>query len=242
MSALLEVQGVSVRFGGLRALNDVSCSLEEGRVLGIMGPNGAGKTTLFNIISGFIRADQGKVLFAGQDMTGCRPHAFCKLGMARTFQIAKPFPELTILDSVRIGALNRSASMRDATEKAEAVLQQVGLAEKAYQLGKQLTTIERKKLEVGRAIATEPRLLLLDEVAAGLRPSEVKIIVQLIKKIAASGVAVLMIEHVMEALLSVSDRIIMLNYGELLAEGTPMDIVHNPLVMDAYLGTERAHA
>ncbi|MGE3702705.1 MAG: ABC transporter ATP-binding protein [Hyphomicrobiaceae bacterium] len=242
MRSLLEIDAVSVSFGGLRALHNVSFAVPEGIVMGIMGPNGAGKTTLFNVISGFLVPSGGSVRFRSAPITGERPHALCKQGMARTFQIAKPFPELTVLETVRIGALNRVAGIEEATERAIAIIEEVGLAEKAAQPGKHLTVVERKRLEFARALATQPALLLLDEVAAGLRPNEIQVIVGLIRNAAAKGVTVLMIEHIMEAILSASSRIVLLNHGEVLGEGAPQDIVKNRSVIDPYLGTDWARA
>jgi branched-chain amino acid transport system ATP-binding protein len=236
MAALLEVQTVSKRFGGLQALSNVSFSVGEREIVGIIGPNGAGKTTLFNVVTGVYAPDSGRVVFRGQDVTGTAPHRICKLGAARTFQIGKPFAALTVLQTVRIGALNRIPDLAGATARALEVLELMGLAAKRDELGRTLTVIERKRLEMARALATQPSLLLLDEVAAGLRPNEVQEMIALVRRIAAGGVSVLIIEHVLEAVMRLSGRIVVLNYGEVIAEGRPEQLVDDPRVIEAYLG------
>jgi branched-chain amino acid transport system ATP-binding protein len=236
MPALLEVQAVSKRFGGLQALSNVSFGVGEGEIVGIIGPNGAGKTTLFNVVTGVYAPDSGRVAFRGQDVTGAAPHRICKLGAARTFQIGKPFAALTVLQTVRIGALNRIPDLAGATTKALQVLELMGLDAKRDELGRTLTVIERKRLEMARALATQPSLLLLDEVAAGLRPNEVQEMIALVRRIAAGGVSVLIIEHVLEAVMRLSGRIVVLNYGEVIAEGRPEQLVDDPRVIEAYLG------
>ncbi|MDA8249076.1 MAG: ABC transporter ATP-binding protein [Rhodospirillales bacterium] len=242
MAAILNVNGVGKRFGGLQALSDVSFVVEPATVVGLMGPNGAGKTTLFNVIAGVYAPDQGAVLLNGVNICGWRTNRICRAGIGRTFQITKPFANLTVLETVRIGALNHSAHLRAATREAEMVLDRVGLLDKREQLGKQLTVVERKRLEVARALATRPHLLLLDEVAAGLRPHEIEQIGDLVRSLAREGIAILMIEHVVQALMSVSSHIILLDHGEILAEGPPDVIVRDPKVIDVYLGQETAVA
>ncbi len=236
MAALLEVQSVSKRFGGLQALSNVGFTVAEGEIVGIIGPNGAGKTTLFNVVTGVYPPDTGRVVFRGVDVTGAAPYRICKLGAARTFQISKPFAALTVLQTVRIGALNRIRDTAGATVKALEVLELMGLAGKRDELGRALTVIERKRLEMARALATQPSLLLLDEVAAGLRPNEVQEMIALVRSIAAGGVSVLIIEHVLEAVMRLSGRIVVLNYGEVIAEGRPDEMVDDPRVIEAYLG------
>ena len=236
MSALLSVRGVSRRFGGLQALNNVTFGVGHREIVGIIGPNGAGKTTLFNVITGVYAPDEGRVELRGMDVTGWAPHRICRLGAARTFQIGKPFAGLTVLQTVRIGALNRLDSMAAATRRALEVLDLVGLTVKRDELGRSLTVIERKRLELARALATGPELLLLDEVAAGLRPTEIQEMIGLVRRVAAGGVSVLIIEHVLEAVMRLSARIVVLNHGEVIAEGTPRSLVNDPRVIEAYLG------
>ena len=221
MAALLEVRAVGKRFGGLQALADVSFAVGAGEIVGVIGPNGAGKTTLFNVVTGFYAPDEGRVILQGADVTGEPSHRICRRGVARTFQISKPFANLTVLETVRIGALNRAPTMAAATSRAMAVLERVGLQAKRAQLGRHLTVVERKRLELARALATEPALLLLDEVAAGLTPTEVQDMIALVRGIAAGGVSVLIIEHVLEAVMRLSARIVVLNHGQVIAEGPP---------------------
>ena len=236
MSALLSVRGISKRFGGLQALSNVTFGVGHREIVGVIGPNGAGKTTLFNVITGVYAPDGGRVTLGGMDVTGWAPHRICRLGAARTFQIGKPFAALTVLQTVRIGSLNRIADMAGATTHALGVLEQVGLAAKRDVEGRHLTVIERKRLELARALATGPSLLLLDEVAAGLRPPEIQEMIALVRRIAAGGVSVLIIEHVLEAVMRLSARIVVLNYGEVIAEGSPESLVNDPRVIEAYLG------
>jgi len=236
MAVLLDVQSVSKAFGGLQALSSVSFTVGAGEIVGIIGPNGAGKTTLFNVVTGVYAPDRGRVVFRGEDVTGAAPHHVCKLGAARTFQVSKPFAALTVLQTVRIGALNRIPDMAGATAKALEVLELMGLVAKRDEPGRALTVMERKRLEMARALATQPSLLLLDEVAAGLRPNEIQDMIALVRGIAAGGVSVLIIEHVLEAVLRLSGRIVVLNHGEVIAQGRPDELVNDPRVIDAYLG------
>jgi branched-chain amino acid transport system ATP-binding protein len=236
VSTLLAVERVGKRFGGLQALADVSFEVREGEIVGVIGPNGAGKTTLFNVITGFDVPDAGDVVLRGERITGRAPHRICRLGIARTFQISKPFANLTTLEAVRIGALNRVSTMEAATARALEILELLGLAAKRHQLGRHLTVAERKRLELARALATGPALLLMDEVAAGLRPAEVQEMIALVRGIAARGVTVLIIEHVLEAVMRLSGRIVVLNHGQVIAEGRPEALVNDPRVIEAYLG------
>ena len=235
---LLELKEVSKSFGGLKAVSEVSLILEQGEILGIIGPNGAGKTTLFNTITGFLNPDAGEVWFQGENLNRFKPHQICQRGMVRTFQIVKPFLQLTVLDNVIVAALNRMKSTREAIEKALRMIEFVGLKEKTDTLATGLTLPHRKRLELARALATEPKLLLLDEVMAGLTPKEVDELIWLLMEVNHQGIAILLIEHVMRGLMALSKRVVVLNYGIKIAEGVPEEIVKNPQIIEAYLGEE----
>ena len=235
---MLQLDGVTKRFGGLTAVRDVSLEVRAGELLGIIGPNGAGKTTLFNVISGFYRPEEGRVVFEGRDVTGEPAHAIARLGLTRTFQIVKPFGNLSVSDNVMIGALSRVASTREARAEAKQVIARCGLAPHAHARAKALPIALRKRLEVARALATRPRLLLLDEVMAGLNPSELTGIIELIRRLHAEGVTLIVIEHIMAAMMRLAQRIVMLHHGEKLAEGAPAEISRDRRVIDAYLGEE----
>jgi branched-chain amino acid transport system ATP-binding protein len=237
MNTILEVRGVSKRFGGLVAVSDVTFSLAEGEILGLIGPNGAGKTTLFNVVNGVYKADQGTITFAGKEITRCSPDQVVHLGLARTHQIVKPLNDLTVLDNVTVGACfgRQYLDMATARKVASEVLQQVGL-ERTDMMARSLTIAGKKRLEIARALAAKPKLLLLDEVLAGLNPTEVAAMIELVRKIRDSGISVLMIEHLMQAIMSLSDRIVVLNLGRKLAEGRPDEVVHNSDVVECYLG------
>ena len=235
---LLEVEGVSKRFRGLQAVDGVSFAVPEGSIVALIGPNGAGKTTTFNLIAGVFRPDRGRVRLGGRDITGLRPHAVCDAGIARTFQIVKPFGALTVEENVLVGALKRSPGMAAARQAAGAVLARLGLAEKARLPAASLTLPERKRLETARALATEPRLLLLDEVMAGLRPTEIDTLVATFRALVReTGLTILLTEHVMRAVMALSDHVVVLNYGQKIAEGAPEVVARDPRVLESYLGT-----
>jgi len=234
--AILEIRHVTKLFGGLAANSDVSFSMEQGMIMGLIGPNGAGKTTLFNCITGYYPPTKGEVLFKGQRIDGLAPDKVCKLGMVRTWQKVRPLAKMTVLDNVMVGALARTNSLRAARELAAEQLRVVKLDHKARFLAGGLPIGERKKLEVARVLATKPELLLLDEVMGGLNPAESDEIIELILDIKKRGLTQMVIEHDMKAIMRISDRIVVLNSGEKLAEGTPQEIVDNPEVVTAYLG------
>jgi len=240
--SLLETRGLSKHFGGVHAVAGLDLTLAEGEVLGLIGPNGAGKTTAFNLLSGFLAPDAGEIRFRGRSLLGLKPHTICQLGLARTFQIVRPFPRLSVLDNVMVGALARHPAAARARELARAVVERVGLGARAAQPAAGLTLAERKRLELARALATEPMLLLLDEVMAGLNPTEIATLVALIGDIHRGGVSILLIEHNMRAVMALSHRIVVLNFGETVAEGPPAVIASHPRVIEAYLGEEYVHA
>jgi len=236
--AILEIKHVSKFFGGLAANSDVSFEMVTGMIMGLIGPNGAGKTTLFNCITGYYPPSRGEILFDGHRMNGLNPDAVCKLGMARTWQKVRPLAKMSVVDNVMVGALCRTNSLKKARDIAMEKIMVVGLEKRVKVLAGSLPIGERKKLEVARVLATKPNLLLLDEVMGGLNPAESEEIIQLILDIKNLGITQMVIEHDMKAIMRISDRIVVLNSGEKLAEGNPQEIVSNKAVVDAYLGGE----
>ena len=237
----LQLELVAKSFSGLMAVNFVSLNVAEGEILGLIGPNGAGKTTLFNLITGLYPPSKGRIVFEGKDITAAAPHARCRLGIARTFQLVRPFPQLTVLENVTIGRVygrDLIKNRRRAEAEALEILEKVGLADRASEKAHSLTLVQRKRLELARALATKPKLLLLDELLAGLNPSEVSASMELIQSIRSTGITLIMVEHLVKAVFGLSDRIVVLNAGQKIAEGTPMEVANNPRVIDAYLGSE----
>jgi branched-chain amino acid transport system ATP-binding protein len=235
---ILQAENLSKAFGGLAALKGVSFGIEQGEILGLIGPNGAGKTTLFNVISGFFRPDQGRVVFAGETVSHLKAPSLCQCGLVRTFQVVKPFGNLTALQNVMVGSFLRTADPGLARERALEVMDLVGLSGRRDTAAKSLTISDRKRLEVARALATRPRLLLLDEVMAGLNPTELVQMLEILKRIRDRGVTLLVIEHIMAAIMTISERILVLHHGEKIAEAAPREVAGDRRVIDAYLGEE----
>ena len=236
-AALLTVGDLTRDFGGLRAVSGVSFAVEPGEILGLIGPNGAGKTTVFNLITGFLRPTSGQILLEGKSVVGLRPHAVTRRGIARTFQVVKPFPKLSVRENVTLAAFAREASRRRAETLAEGILERVALAERLDSPAADLTLGEQKRLEIARALATHPRLLLLDEPMGGLNPREVDTACALVRQIRDGGVTVILVEHVMKAIMRISDRIVVIHHGEKIADGPPDRVVQDASVIAAYLGT-----
>jgi branched-chain amino acid transport system ATP-binding protein len=236
MAEALVIRNLSRRFGGLRAVQDLSFSVNERETVALIGPNGAGKTTSFNLITGHYRPDSGSVLAFGRELVGLRPHDICAHGLARTFQVARPFGKMTVLANVMTGALLRNRRLEAAREQAGEAIAFVGLSARENMLACELTTIDQRRLELARALATQPRLLLLDEVMAGLNPAEINQAVALVGKLAQRGLTIIIVEHVMRAIMAVAHHIVVLDHGQKIAEGNPEEVVANKEVIRAYLG------
>ncbi len=237
--SLLQVEKIVKSFGGLMALCEVNFEVQPGEIFCVIGPNGSGKSTLFNVVTGFLKASSGKVTFMGKDITGLAPHEICRKGIARIFQLVKPFHQLTASQNVMVGRTygnDPASNIGKAKEEVVEILNFVGLGNRKEVVASQLTVAERKRLELARALATHPRLLLLDELMAGLNSAETETAMDLVNKIRDSGVTVMMVEHIMKAVLGISDRVMVLNAGEKIAEGFPKEVVKNQLVIEAYLG------
>ena len=238
MGIALAVRSLSKDFGGVHAVDAVDFDAEEGSILGLIGPNGAGKTTLFNLVSGYLPPTRGTISLFGRDVTGLKPYTLARLGVSRTFQVVRPFPRLTVLENVMVGAFLRHKSAADAERHAAAVLERIGLIRQADAPASALTLAARKRLEIAKALAVEPRLLLLDEVVAGLNPSEVTATIELIRSIRQSGVTIVIVEHILKVILGLCDRVVVLDHGRKIAEGTAPEVAANPEVIAAYLGSE----
>ncbi len=234
---MLEVRNISKSFGGLKALDEVSLNVGEGEIVALIGPNGAGKTTLFSVVAGFAEADEGTVRFNGTNITDEPAHRICRLGLARTFQLTQPFAALSVRENIAVGAHLHIARRGEALRKADEVASLLNLTEVLHQQADRLTVSFRKRLELARALATEPKLLLLDEVFAGLNPSEIDAILPVIRQIRDSGVTIVLVEHIMQAVMRLSDRIVVLNNGRVISEGRPKAVADDPVVIEAYLGT-----
>ncbi|GAB6171341.1 ABC transporter ATP-binding protein [Paradesulfitobacterium aromaticivorans] len=235
---ILQVNSARKDFGGVTAVNNVSFDVKQQEIVGIIGPNGAGKTTLFNLISGALPLSAGKILFKGEDITSQKPDLICKKGVGRTFQEVKPFGNISVLENVQTGAYNRLSKRKEAREFAEHVLEKVKLIHRKDVTARSLTIADKKRLEVARALATKPELLLLDEVMAGLNPSEIQEIIPLIRSLAGEGITLIVIEHIMEVIIQLSHRVIVIQHGEKIAEGTPTEVINDKRVIEAYLGEE----
>ena len=236
--SILSANELTKRFGGLTAVGDLSFELGQGEILALIGPNGAGKTTVFNCLSGFLTPDEGNVFFEEKRLSGLQPFQICQLGMARTFQIVKPFLTISVLDNVMVGALSRERSTVRAEKKSFEIIEFVGLSSWAHKEAQGLPLPLRKRLELARALATQPKVLLLDEVMAGLNPTEVDELIVLLKEVNREGISIFLIEHVMRGVMALSNRVIVINYGVKIAEGTPEDVVKDREVIEAYLGKE----
>jgi branched-chain amino acid transport system ATP-binding protein len=239
--ALLELKNLVKMFGGLKAVNKVSLQVEKGEIFGLIGPNGSGKTTIFNCINHFYPITEGDILFKGQSLRGLKTHQICHLGIGRTFQVVKPLGRLTVMDNITASAFCRVNTIREARTEAGRILEFCNLSGERDKLAKSLPIAGRKRLEIARSLATKPDLLLLDETAAGLNPSELDEAIGLIKRIRESGITVLIVEHIMKVIMTISDRIHAINFGQTIAEGTPEKVANNPAVIKAYLGEEYAH-
>lgn len=239
MSSLLDIREISVSFGGLKALQDVEIEIYEGEILGLIGPNGAGKSTLFNVITGYVKSDKGEIIFSGDNILGLKPSQICKKRIVRTFQLCRTFERMSVLENVKIGALLRFNKVKEAEARAKELLKVFNIFDKKDYMMEEITLVERKKVEVARAIATEPKIALLDECMTGLILSEINEMLDIIRKIREEyGITICIVEHIMKAIMTICDRVIVLDFGRKIAEGTPEEVSSNKRVIDAYFGEE----
>ncbi len=234
--ALLSVKNITKRFGGLYAVRNLSLEVDPGQIVALIGPNGAGKTTAFNVISGYYHADEGNIYFNQREITNLRPDQICSLGLVRTFQVVRPFQGISVLDNVMVGAYARTFDSKIARAKALEVLKFLDMHKIANQMASGLPIASRKRLEIARALATDPKMILLDETMAGLRPTETEEVIVMVRKLSEQGIAILLVEHVMKVVMSLAEKVLVLHHGELIAEGTPSEVVKNQQVIEAYLG------
>ena len=239
-NAILRIEGINKRFGGLHALRDVSFDVSRGEKLGLIGPNGSGKTTLFSVISGFVQPNAGSVYLDSERISGSKPHAITKRGLGRTFQVVRPFVDATVLDNVVVGALKVESNVRQAKELAETTLERCGLHDRRFQIARSLQLVDRKRLEIARILAGDPKVFLLDETMAGLRPREAESALELIQSINDDGVTLIIVEHMMRILMSIVDRVVVLNHGQVIGNDSPKVISRDPKIIEAYLGRNYA--
>ncbi|HWQ80345.1 MAG TPA: ABC transporter ATP-binding protein [Anaerovoracaceae bacterium] len=242
MKKILEIKGLTKSFGGLKAVNNVDMAVEEKEIKGLIGPNGAGKTTCFNMLACSFAPTSGEIIFSGRNITGMKPHEVCRMGLARTFQVVRPFGDMDILGNIMVGVFLKIRDKKEARKKAEKIYELMRFSEKPGQIAHNLTTVDRKKLEVARAMATEPKLLLLDEVMAGCNPQEKKEILFMLNTLRDEGLTMIIIEHDVKAIMSICDNIVILNRGEKLCEGNAEEVANDPKAITAYLGEDYTHA
>ena len=238
-NVILKIENLTKKFGGLVAVNDVNMHLKQGEILGVIGANGAGKTTVFNMVSGSFQPTSGKIIFDGKEIQHMASHDICKQGIGRTYQVVKPFGALTLRENVMVGAMMRHPNVKEAGKIADGIIEMLGISHLANVSGKSLTLVQMKRMEIARALATEPKVLLLDEVMAGLNPSEREAIIESIRTVSKTGVSIIIIEHVIKVIMALTDRVYCMNQGKLISEGTPQEVMSDPKVIESYLGVNK---